>query len=84
MSSFPNHVENINELKDAGVDVSHYLDCNGNVDIDSWSHDALTDILSDAILKINSLDSENKKLKFMIDNDLGWDDVKGGNIEDVS
>lgn len=26
---------------------------------------------------------ENKKLRFMIDNGLGWEDMKGGNREDV-
>ena len=25
-----------------------------------------------------------KKLEFMIDNGLGWEDMKGGNISDVS
>lgn len=27
---------------------------------------------------------ENERLRFMIDNGLGWEDMKGGNIEDVS
>lgn len=29
------------------------------------------------------LREENEKLRFMIDNGLGWEDLKGGNSEDV-
>ncbi|CAH9012406.1 hypothetical protein VP191E371_P0042 [Vibrio phage 191E37-1] len=30
------------------------------------------------------LREENEKLRFMINNGLGWDDLKGGSISDVS
>ena len=30
------------------------------------------------------LRDENDKLRFMIDNGLGWEDLNGGNISDVS
>ena len=33
---------------------------------------------------VKELESQIKKMDFMIDNGLGWDDMKGGNIEDVS
>lgn len=46
MSSFPSHVENINDLKDLGFDVSCYLDINGNVSIDSWDCDELVLVAS--------------------------------------
>jgi hypothetical protein len=49
MSSFPSHVENIEALKELGVDVSNYLDVNGNVSVDSWSCDEFVDLLGDAI-----------------------------------
>ena len=33
--------------------------------------------------RFKELESQVEKLRFMIDNGLGWDDMKGGNIEDV-
>ncbi len=31
-----------------------------------------------------AMEQKIKKLEFMVSNGLGWDDMKGGNIEDVS
>ena len=38
------------------------------------------EVLSDEFKK---QEEKIKKLEFMIDNGLGWEDMKGGNIEDV-
>lgn len=77
MSSFPIHVENINNLKNLGFDVSDYLDCNGNVTIDSWSHDDLTDILSDVIAK---LDSKPTIADYIKDNEEAWKQCHRGMV----
>jgi len=46
MSSFPQHVKNIKDLEDLGLDVSEYLDEDGQVDMDSWDQDELVDLVS--------------------------------------
>jgi hypothetical protein len=43
----------------------------------SNNHDRMAD-------EIAELRKENNKLKAMIDNGLGWEDMKGGTIQDVS
>ena len=60
MSSFTKHVENVEDLKEMGFDVS---DCikDGNVTMDSWGYDDLTYLLSDVI-------SELIKQGFKVDN----------------
>jgi hypothetical protein len=41
------------------------------------NHDRMAD-------EVAELRKENNKLKSMIDNGLGWEDMKGGTIQDVS
>lgn len=67
MSSFPQHVENIDSLKDLGVDVS---DCyeNGSVTIESWSYDDQVYIMSDAIEKISQHVERIEKLEAALNN----------------
>jgi len=48
MSSFPKHVENINELEKMGFDVSEAIE-DGEVTIESWGYDDLTYLISDLI-----------------------------------
>ena len=55
MSSFPQHVENIADLKAMGFDVSEALE-NGEVTLESWGYDDLTYLLSDVI---NELEKAN-------------------------
>lgn len=72
MSSFPNHVENINGLKDLGVDVSEYLDVNGNVSIDSWSCDELVDLMGDVIQVLSEAKSQPTIADYIKDNEEAW------------
>ena len=58
MSSFPQHVENIADLKAMGFDVSEALE-DGEVTLESWGYDDLTYLLSDVI---NELEKANFKL----------------------
>jgi hypothetical protein len=45
-------------------------------------------ILNESISVVSSeyeaMEQKIKRLEFMVSNGLGWDDMKGGNIEDVS
>jgi len=59
MSSFPQHVKNIKDLEDLGLDVSEYLDEDGQVDMDSWDQDELVDLVSVIVKNLQS-DAENK------------------------
>jgi hypothetical protein len=59
MSSFPQHVKNIKDLEDLGLDVSEYLDEDGQVDMDSWDQDELVDLVS-VIVKNLQRNAENK------------------------
>lgn len=52
MSSFPNHTDNIMELKRLGFDVSEALDENGEVTLESWGYDDLTYLVGDIISAI--------------------------------
>ncbi len=58
MSSFPQHKENINDLKAMGFDVSEAVE-DGEVTMDSWGYDELTYLLSDVI---GELEKANFKL----------------------
>ncbi len=58
MSSFPQHKENINNLKAMGFDVSEAVE-NGEVTMDSWDYVELTYLLSDVI---EELEKANFKL----------------------
>lgn len=69
MSSFPSHVENINDLKDLGFDVSCYLDINGNVSIDSWDCDELVDLMGDIIQALSEAKSKPTIAGYIKDNE---------------
>ena len=58
MSSFPQHEDNINALRDMGFDVSEAIE-DGEVTIDSWGYDEQACLLSDVI-------QELKKQKFKV------------------
>jgi len=51
MSSFPQHVENIEALKKLGFDVSEAYK-NGAVSLDSWCYDDLTYLISDIVKEL--------------------------------
>ncbi len=65
MSSFPQHKENINDLKAMGFDVSEAVE-DGEVTMDSWGYDELTYLLSDVI---EELEKANFKLNKGMDNE---------------
>ena len=48
MSSFPIHVNNIKALKNIGFDVDRFFD-GDEVDIEFWSYDDLTYLISDIV-----------------------------------
>ena len=53
MSSFPQHTDNINELKDMGFDVSAAFE-REKVSIESWGYDEQTYLLEEIIGVLNS------------------------------
>ena len=57
MSSFPQHVDNIQNLKAMGFDISDHIEY-GEVTIDSWDYDVLVDILGEVITEM-----QNQKFK---------------------
>lgn len=48
MSSFPQHVKNINKLKRMGFDISEAIE-DGEVTMDSWGYDDLTYLVQEII-----------------------------------
>lgn len=54
MSSFPYHVYNIREAKALGIDVSEYLDINGEVTGESQSIDNQTNFCGDILDELSN------------------------------
>ncbi|CAH9015561.1 hypothetical protein VP511E551_P0047 [Vibrio phage 511E55-1] len=63
MSTFPDHVENINTARELGVNVDDCFDINGNVTIDSWGCDELVYTMSDILEKLSDSASKESKLQ---------------------
>lgn len=61
MSSFPKHKENIKALDAMGFDVSEAIE-NGEVTLESWGYDELTDTLAEAIKELQAAREEAKEL----------------------
>lgn len=59
MSSFPQHADNINRLKNMGFDVSEAYE-DGEVSMDSWGYDELVYLMEEIIYE---LENSNFKLE---------------------
>lgn len=60
MSSFPQHKDNINRLKNMGFDVSEAYE-DGEVSMDSWSYDELVYLMEEIIYELENSDFKLEK-----------------------